>query len=84
MQGQMEVEEILDQKLWEDRNGLDQEPGAYMPSAKMLREHELKTYRDCPLEYESRDDPMSGGYWVLAILMVAATVAAVVWNWPRH
>lgn len=88
MQGQMEVEEILEQKAWADRNGV--ELGAAYTPADALRAHEAKTYRDCPREYEMRDDvftDMGGRLIVLATLVVLGALGYFAWsggNWLAH
>lgn len=92
MQGRNEVEEILEQEAWAARNGLDrpfsalERPGpVYLPPADMLRAHELKSYRDCPIEYagEEMQKFQSFGWALLAAVIGVAFSAVVSWLWAH-
>lgn len=81
MQGRMEVEEILEQRAWADRNGVEL-GAAYVP-AQALRDHELKTYRDCPIGYED-DPPTNWPLWglVVVLLVLGLVIAGSQWAHP--
>lgn len=85
MQGRNEVEEILEQQAWADRNGLDRPfstlaGGVYLPPAEMLREHELRVYRDWPMEYDKGLPFMPLWCWAAATMAVGFGLGAWAWN----
>jgi len=101
MQGRNEVEEILEQQAWAERNGLDLAPGAisylteeevtrlsnqrgaYLPPAELLRAHEARTYRDCPIGYED-DPPVNWRLWLLVIGLLVLGLLIAGSRWTVH
>lgn len=93
----IDASEEAEQQAWADRNGVymppadlqpgewDVKSGTFVPfPAKVLREHELKTYRDCPKEYEGKrwSFTIMLPSWpdVLFYVAALALIAVVAWG----
>lgn len=76
MTARAEIEEMLEQRAWAERAGVDYEP-VYLPPATMLRDHEHRTYRDCPPDDCNDTLPVIPLGWVLLASLAITVFGAI-------
>lgn len=81
MTARAEVEDMLAEAAWRERNGLEQSATMdriHVAPIDMVREHEAKAYRDEPPADAYDNLPVVPLGWALVIALVATV--AVVWG----